>query len=59
MSLFHRHRWRPISATQGEYVFLGGGLGTTVLLHCKGCGDLRTKTVNGWWTLAELAGGKP
>jgi hypothetical protein len=57
MSLFHRHKWRPISATQGEFVILGG-IGTSVLLHCKDCGDIRTKTINGWWTLAELTGGK-
>lgn len=50
---FHRHHWRPVSANQGELVF-GGGMGTVVLLRCKECGDLQTKTLNSWWTLTEL-----
>jgi hypothetical protein len=54
MSIFHRHKWKTISAQQGTFEW-GGGDGTAILYRCK-CGRTKQETINGHWTLEQLTG---
>lgn len=38
-----------------QYVY-GKGLVTVVLYRCRSCGDVRTKTLDGHWTLDQIKG---
>jgi kynureninase len=51
--IFCHHIWDARAIEHGLFVFGGGG-GTTVLYVCPKCGDSKTESLNGWWTLEQL-----
>ncbi len=61
MSLFHRHHWVAVAAQKLYYKTARFGVPiegtespiTEVLLKCE-CGDVRTKMVDGHWTIEDI-----
>jgi hypothetical protein len=55
MKWFHFHKWEIAAAEPYTYQIFGG-LVTTVLYRCQ-CGAIKTKDIDGHWTLAQVKGG--
>jgi len=58
MSFWHKHRWQVVASQEGlgvRLVMPGVHYPVTqVLLRCD-CGEVRTKLLDGHWTLAQLS----
>lgn len=54
MKCFFQHDWEYIDVTQGESQFICKGDVTCILMRCKKCHDVQTKTINGRWTMDQL-----
>lgn len=55
MRLWHRHKWRAVTASGVEFAIVHG-VGTIVLYVCDECGANKTESLNGLWTLDQLKG---
>ena len=51
------HRWVAVAVTHGTFVVITGDA-TAVLQRCTKCGDVRTKSLNGHWSLVDLSAGR-
>lgn len=65
MKFWHTHKWTPISAQELVIVHYTARVIkldteepiTEILLKCSICGDVKTKTISGHWTIEEIKNG--